>query len=141
MSPSQDGDGEPGGVLVGSDAFVALQPLQPYTLDSVVMSRYFQCLEFVESWWPFVGMSVVDRETGEIGKIKSRSEEGEWNIAFNRTQDTQLLPAYKFAPHSLAELRKHPDAPPKFVALANENAERIAVRKLDVNGCRRNIGY
>ena len=50
-------------------------------------------------------------------------------------------PAYKFAPHCLADLRKHPNAPPKFVALANENPERVEVRKLDVNGCRHNIGY
>ena len=110
-----------------------------YTLDTV-LSPNFQFLEFCESWWPCSGMKVTS-DYHDVLTIQSRNEDGSYCLSIGNTNATVDLPVYKFSMSSYEELLKHPDAPATFKCNASKNPDKIELRKLDINNCRRNIEY
>ena len=113
----------------------------PRVLNDVILTPQYQCLEFVEGWWPFVGLRVVDRETNTfLGTISQRRDlEGMWSIASAHGGTQILRPMYSFAPESLSQLLEHPDAPEAFKhAVERDSDKGVVLRSLDIKGCRRN---
>ena len=107
-------------------------------LNEVILTPQFQCLEFVEGWWPFVGLRVVHRETKTfLGTItKMRDLDGMWTISTESHGDVRRIMS-SFLPENLADLAEHPDAPDAFRGDVQRGGD-VVLRSIDVKGCRRN---
>ena len=104
----------------------------PFVLESIALDPSFQYLEFVESWWPFIGLSVSSRENGKpIGPIQAGPDEyGKWLVG------SEWLPTRSLQPSNLAQLADHPKAPPEFQRMVRlwNWSKPVELRKLDGNG-------
>ena len=107
-------------------------------LNEVILTPQFQCLEFVEGWWPFVGLRVVHRETQKfLGTItKMRDLDGMWTITTESHGDVRRIMS-SFSPENLAVLAEHPNASDAFRGDVQRDGN-VVLRSIDVKGCRRN---